>query len=121
MHPEDAHHLASTIKTVGYHEWVDIPNKIVYQSCCDCGLSHAIMVELPDPDAIPEAQLRVRFILEEQLTDANRESDRLELSLYRELKRLREENINLKRQLEQENGDRSTSDKASDRVRSSES
>ena len=92
----DAVELAGTTKTVGYHEWVDIPNGLVYQSCCDCGLSHAIMVALPDPSAVPEAQLRVRFLYEPDLTEATREQERLNIPLYREAKRLREENRDLK-------------------------
>lgn len=103
MDRRDAVELASTTKTVGYHEWVDIPNGLVYQSCCDCGLSHSIMVALPDPDAVPEETLRVRFLPEPTLTEANRDLDKQELPLYRELKRLREENINLKRELEEAN------------------
>lgn len=91
MHPEDAREIVSRTVTVRYHEWVDIPNKLVYQSCCDCGLSHAIMVELPNPDAIPEGQLRVRFIYEPELTEATREQDRLSIPLYREVKLLRDE------------------------------
>lgn len=99
----DAVELAGTTKTVGYHEWVDIPNGLVYQSCCDCGLSHAIMVALPNPDAIPEETLRVRFLPESELTEATREQERLSIPLYRELIRLREENINLKRELGEAN------------------
>lgn len=91
MHPEDAKEIAKGTKTVGYHEWVDIPNGLVYQSCCDCGLSHAIMVALPDLSAIPEETLRVRFIYEPDLTDATREQEKLSIPLYREVKLLREE------------------------------
>lgn len=90
----------SSTKTVGYHEWVDIPNKLVYQSCCDCGLSHSIMVALPDPDAIPEETLRVRFLPEPELTEATREQDRLDIPLYREVKHLREERLKLRKALE---------------------
>jgi hypothetical protein len=114
MHREDAVELAATTKTVGYHEWVDIPNGLVYQSCCDCGLSHSIMVALPNPDAVPEETLRVRFLPEPTLTDATREQERLSVPLYREVIRLREENINLKRQLEQANGNRPTGDTTTD-------
>ena len=91
MHPEDAKEIAKGTRSVGYHEWVDVPNGLVYQSCCDCGLSHAIMVALPDPNAIPEASLRVRFIYEPDLTDATREQERLNIPLYREVKILRDE------------------------------
>jgi hypothetical protein len=114
MHREDAVELAATTKTVGYHEWVDIPNGLVYQSCCDCGLSHSIMVALPNPDAVPEETLRVRLIPESELTQAKREQERLSVPLYREVIRLREENINLKRQLEQANGNRPTGDTTTD-------
>lgn len=91
MRIKNAVELAATTKTVGYHEWVDIPNGLVHQSCCDCGLSHSIMVALPDPNAVPEESLRVRFLPEAELTEATREQERLELPLYREIKQLREE------------------------------
>lgn len=100
MDRDDAAALAGNTKTVGYHEWVDIPNKLVYQSCCDCGLSHSIMVALPDPDAIPEETLRVRFLPEPELTEATREQDRLDIPLYREVKHLREERLKLRKALE---------------------
>lgn len=103
MSPEDAKEVARGVKTVGYMEWVDIPNGLVYQSCCDCGLSHSIMVALPDANAVPEEQLRTRFIYEPELTEATRENERLAMPLYRELKRLREENINLRRELDEAN------------------
>jgi hypothetical protein len=103
MRKDEAAELNRNVRTVGYHEWVDIPNGLVYQSCCDCGLSHSIMVALPDPDAIPEATLRVRFLPEPELTEATRESEKLDVPLHREVMRLREENINLKRELEEAN------------------
>lgn len=99
MNKDEAEELNRNVRTVGYHEWVDIPNGLVYQSCCDCGLSHSIMVALPDPDAIPIAEHRVRFLLEPELTEATRESEKLDIPLYREVKRLREENMNLKRRI----------------------
>ena len=116
MERRDAVELAGTTKTVGYHEWVDIPNGLVFQSCSDCGMSHQIMVALPDPDAVPAETLRVRFVPESELTQAAREQERLSIPLYRELIRLREEVINLKRELA--DGNRPTNDTPTDGVRS---
>lgn len=100
MHPDDAKEITRGTRTVGYHEWVDVPAGLVYQSCCDCGLAHSIMIALPSKDDIPESELRVRFMSEPELTEATRDSEKLDIPLYREVKRLREENLQLRKDKE---------------------
>jgi hypothetical protein len=94
MHTDDAVELAKNIKTVGYSEWTDVVDGLLYQTCGDCGDSHVVMIKQTGPD-----MCRVRLVREEQLTAATRENESMEIPLYREVLRLREENINLRRDL----------------------
>lgn len=98
MHTDDAVELAKNIKTVGYSEWTDVVDGLLYTTCSECGDSHLLMVKQVGPD-----MCRVRLVQEAELTAATRENESMELPLYRELIRLREENIQLRRKVEEQN------------------
>lgn len=98
MDNRDAVELARNIQPAGYNDWFDVTEGLIYQTCCDCGLSHGIMIKETGPN-----MQRIRFVAEEELTQASRENDNLELPLYREVLRLREENAQLKRDLKEAN------------------
>jgi hypothetical protein len=88
----DAVELARNIKTVGYAEWLDVTDGLLFYTCSDCGSSDCVMVKVTGPDMV-----RVRITHENELTQASRESDNLLLPLYRELVVLREQNMNLRK------------------------
>lgn len=91
MHTEDAVELARNIKTVGYEEWTDVVDDLLYTTCSECGDSHVVMFRQVGPH-----MFRVRLAHESELTAATRENDSMALPLYRETLALREQNAQLK-------------------------
>lgn len=90
MHPDVAVEHARNIIPAGYHTWIHHEG-MIYQSCCDCGLSHLIMLD----------EGRARFLPEDELTTAVREAEHITKPLYQEVLKLREWNINARRLLEE--------------------
>ena len=86
MHTEDAVELARNIKSLHYGEWTDVVDGLVYITCGECGQSHAVMLR-----QVGERLWRIRIDSDQNLTDATRETDVLDIPLYRELIAKREE------------------------------
>jgi hypothetical protein len=90
MNREAAIEAARSIIPAHYMTWI-YHEGMIYQTCCDCGLSHLIILD----------EGRARFLPEDELTEAARENDTLTKPLYTELKQLREWNVNARRLLEE--------------------
>jgi hypothetical protein len=95
MDRTDAFEVASNIKQLGFGEWTDVVDGLVYLSCGDCGMAHAVLLRKTGID-----MYRIRIDYDNELTLATRENESLELSLYRELIAKREEVKQLQAQLD---------------------
>lgn len=93
MRHADAYELARDMHTPGPDEWTVVPDKLMFQSCWECGAAQMIMLE-PGPTIV-----RLKFEYEPELTAATRESDTHPLPLYREVLALRHQNAQLTQQV----------------------
>jgi hypothetical protein len=90
--------LARNVRPLTEREWYDINDGLVFVTCGQCGETHSLEIKETGPN-----MQRIRIVVDQDATDACREYTLEKYPLYREVIRLREENINLKRQVE-ENG-----------------
>lgn len=95
----DAYELARGVQTPGYDEWTLLVDRVLFQCCCDCGLSHMLMFRRNG------TMDEVKFEREDVLTAAFREQaveeNRFAIPLYKELLALREQNAQLMHTLQQ--------------------
>lgn len=106
---QDAGDMLGRTKHITDDDWTPFNlDSVIFQTCCHCGLAHQLMFRKDIVDSDPGAYL-ARFVNEEHLTEQVREQDedKFGIPIYREVVRLREENITLRRrvlQLEAELG-----------------
>lgn len=96
MHRDDAVEMAKNIKSLGYMESIDITDGLIHITCGGCGESNSLLIKETGP-----GMQRLRMVLEPDLTDACRENPDMSLPLYREVIRLREENMQKKHLLQE--------------------
>lgn len=91
MSPDEAKQAVSQIETPHYGEWTLLIEGLLYVTCAACGESNSYLHKRSGTFDM------VRLCVEDDLTDAARETERY--PLYNEVVRLREENIRLKRKV----------------------
>lgn len=96
MDRSDAFEIAANTKTLGFGEWTDVVDGLIYTSCGDCGSAHAVLLRRTGHD-----MYRIRIDHENELTLATRENERLEMRLYRELLAKREETMQLRQRVKE--------------------